>query len=161
MAAVCMICVLRRPPLPAPGRERVVAGSGLPVLHAPPGGDPHADEEATRWGADPGATPGQPGAPPAAAPDRACQQQRQALPHCERPDPPVEGGRPRSRDGALLCPAQFPGALDSVAANDLIGINSDEDCRTAVLGKTERTVGWEGDGEPTRRGLVRHCNGGT
>jgi hypothetical protein len=36
----------------------------------------------------------------------------------------------------------------------------DEDCRTAVLGKTERTVGWEGDGEPTRRGLVRHCHGG-
>ena len=33
----------------------------------------------------------------------------------------------------------------------------DEDCRTAVLGKTERTVGWEGDGEPTTRGLVRHC----
>ena len=25
----------------------------------------------------------------------------------------------------------------------------DEGCRTAVLGKTERTVGWEGDGEPT------------
>jgi len=37
----------------------------------------------------------------------------------------------------------------------------DEDCRTAVLGKTERTVGWEGDGEPTRRGLVRHCHGET
>src|SRR5262245_6868276 len=35
----------------------------------------------------------------------------------------------------------------------------DEDCRTAVLGKTARTVGWEGDGEPTRRGLVRHCHG--
>ena len=29
----------------------------------------------------------------------------------------------------------------------------DEDCRTAVLGKTERTVGWEGDGEPTMMGL--------
>ena len=35
-------------PLPAPGREWVVAGSGLPVVHAAPGGDPHADEEATR-----------------------------------------------------------------------------------------------------------------
>src|SRR5262245_18345278 len=37
----------------------------------------------------------------------------------------------------------------------------DEDCRTAVLGKTARTVGWEGDGEPARRGLVRHCKGDT
>jgi len=37
----------------------------------------------------------------------------------------------------------------------------DEDCRTAVLGKTERTVGWEGDGELTMRGLVRHCHGET
>src|SRR4029450_7670795 len=74
--------------------------------------------------APPGATPGQPGAPPAAAADRACQQQRQAVSHCERPDPAVEGGRPRSRDGALLCPAQFPGAPAPLAANDLIGINS-------------------------------------
>ena len=37
----------------------------------------------------------------------------------------------------------------------------DEDCRTAVLGKTERTVGWEGNGEPTMMGLVRHCHGET
>src|SRR5215510_10684951 len=35
----------------------------------------------------------------------------------------------------------------------------EEDCRTAVLGKTERTVGWAGDGDPTMRGLVRHCLG--
>ena len=60
--------------------------------------------------------------PPAA--DRACQQQCQALSHCQRPDPSVEGGRPRSRDGTLLCPAQLPGASDPMAANDLIGINS-------------------------------------
>jgi hypothetical protein len=33
----------------------------------------------------------------------------------------------------------------------------DEDCRTAVLGKTERTVGWEGNGEPAMTELVRHC----
>src|SRR5215475_8326631 len=52
------------------------------------------------------------------------RQPCQALPHCERPDPLVEGGRPRSGDGTLLCPAQLPGALESVAANDLIGINS-------------------------------------
>ncbi len=37
----------------------------------------------------------------------------------------------------------------------------DEDCRTAVLGKTERTVGWEGDGDPIMTGLVRHCKRGT
>jgi hypothetical protein len=36
----------------------------------------------------------------------------------------------------------------------------DEDCRTAVLGKTERTVGWEGDGELIMTGLVRHCTWG-
>jgi len=33
----------------------------------------------------------------------------------------------------------------------------DEDYRTAVFGKTERTVGWEGDGEPAMTGPVRHC----
>jgi Type II intron maturase len=33
----------------------------------------------------------------------------------------------------------------------------EEDCRTAVFGKTERTVGWEGNGDPTMTGLVRHC----
>ncbi len=36
-----------------------------------------------------------------------------------------------------------------------------EDCRTAVFGKTERTVGWEGNGNLTRITLVRHCNGET
>ena len=75
-------------------------------------------------GADPGATPSQPGAQPASAADRACEQQCQALSHGERPDPPVEGGRPRSGDGALLCPAQFPGAPEPLAAHNLIGINS-------------------------------------
>src|SRR5262245_26742064 len=118
-----MICASLRP-LPTPsGGEWVVAGSGLPVLHAPRGGDPHADEEAPRWGADPGARPGQPNAPPAAAADRACQQQRQAVSHCERPDAPVEGGRPRSGDGALLRPAQFPGAPEPLATDGLIVIN--------------------------------------
>jgi hypothetical protein len=37
----------------------------------------------------------------------------------------------------------------------------EEDCRTAGLGKTERPVGWEGNGELARRRLVRHCNGET
>ena len=36
----------------------------------------------------------------------------------------------------------------------------DEDCRTAGLGKTERPVGWEGNGEPARMTLVRHCRRG-
>ena len=35
----------------------------------------------------------------------ARQQQRQALPHRERPPPAVEAGGPRSGDGDLLCPA--------------------------------------------------------
>jgi len=34
-----------------------------------------------------------------------CQQQCQALSHRQRPDPAVAEGRPRSRDGTLLCPA--------------------------------------------------------
>jgi transposase len=33
----------------------------------------------------------------------------------------------------------------------------DESCRTAVFGKTERTVGWEGNGDPAMIGLMRHC----
>src|SRR5262245_5122434 len=119
-----MICASRRPPPPPPRWEWVVAGSGLSVVHAPSGRDPHADEEAPRCGAHPGTTPGQPSAPPAAAADRACQQQCEALSHCERPDPAVEGGRPRSRDGTLLRPAQFPGTSEPVAAHVLIGINS-------------------------------------
>jgi RNA-directed DNA polymerase len=36
----------------------------------------------------------------------------------------------------------------------------DEDCRTAGFGKTERPVGWEGDGELSRVKLVRHCEKG-
>jgi hypothetical protein len=36
----------------------------------------------------------------------------------------------------------------------------EEGCRTAVLGKTERMVGWEGNGKLTMIGLVRHCKRG-
>ncbi|MCP4284599.1 MAG: hypothetical protein GY792_09130, partial [Gammaproteobacteria bacterium] len=39
-------------------------------------------------------------------------------------------------------------------------MHCDEDCRTAVFGKTERTVGWEGNGEPVMIGLLRHCTMG-
>jgi len=56
---------------------------------------------------------------PPPAPDRAWQQQCQALSHRQRPHPLVEAGRPRFGDGTLLCPAQLPGALDPVAGNDL------------------------------------------
>src|SRR5262252_5587003 len=124
MAAACMICaLLRRRPTPSRlgvGCCRIWAS----CRSRSPGGNPHADEDATRPGSHPGTANRQPGAPPASAPDRACHQQRQALSHCERPDPPVEGGCPRSRDGALLCPAQFPGAPAPLAAHDLTGINS-------------------------------------
>ena len=44
--------------------------------------------------------------------------------HGERPEPPVEGGRPHSYDGTLLCPAERPGASHTLAANGLTGINS-------------------------------------
>src|SRR6266571_2980013 len=94
-------------------------------IHASPSGDPHADEETMRPATDTGAATGQPGTAPPSAADRACQQQRQALSYRERPHPFVEAGCPRSGDGDLLCPPQLPGALDPVAANDLIGINSD------------------------------------
>ena len=56
----------------------------------------------------------------------ACQQQCQALSYRQRPDPPV-GGRPRSGDETLLRPAQLPGASHTLAADGLIGINSNDD----------------------------------
>ena len=67
--------------------------------------------------------------------NQALHQQRQAVSDCERPDPPVEGGRPRSRDGTLLCPAQLPGTPDPMATDDLIGINSNVP-RCAAVGAT-------------------------
>src|SRR5438876_799806 len=79
--------------------ESVVAGSGLPGVHATPGGDPDADEETTWPGAYLGGETGQSGAAPPPAADRACPQQCEALSHRERPHPPMEGGHPRSRDG--------------------------------------------------------------
>src|SRR5262249_61908793 len=35
----------------------------------------------------------------------------------------MEGGRPRSGDGTLLCLAQLPGAPEPLVTHDLIGIN--------------------------------------
>src|SRR5436305_1917132 len=54
--------------------------------------------------------------------------------HRERPHPSVERGRPRSRDGALLCPAQFPGAPEPLVTYDLIGINSQQEPLRIELG---------------------------
>ncbi len=76
-----------------------------------------------RPGAESGGVRGQLGAAPASAADRACQQQCEALSHRQRSDPPVEGGRTRSRDGHLLCPAPLPGAPHALATDGLIGIN--------------------------------------
>src|SRR5436305_7964155 len=56
-------------------------------------------------GAARGGATRQPGSPLSSAADRAREQQCQALSHRERSDPSVEGGRPRSGDGDLLCPA--------------------------------------------------------
>jgi len=80
-----------------------------------------------------GAAKDEPGVTPSPTADRACQQQCEALSYCKRSHPPVERRRPGSGDGTLLCPAQLPGALDSVAANDLIGINSDVDAGLLAL----------------------------
>jgi hypothetical protein len=44
---------------------------------------------------------------------------------------------------------------------DSLRMLGDEDCRTAGFGKTERPVGWEGNGELVTTGLLRHCKGET
>src|SRR5262249_40230016 len=95
-------------------------------------------------------TTGQPGPQSAPAADRACQQQRQTLSHCERPDAPVEGRRPRSRDGALLRPAQFPGTPEPLVTDDLIGINLIVNNRHVIPNDGERYR----NGEPIATGFV-------
>src|SRR5215831_13044443 len=87
-----------------------------------------------RPGAHVGATTDASHAHPASAADRARQQQCQAVSHRERPHPPVEGGGPRPRDGARLRSAQLPGTLEPLAAYDLIGINSIEQCGDKLHG---------------------------
>src|SRR5207248_11038265 len=115
-----------RDPLSLAGTEPVVTRSRLPGVHAPWGGTPHADHEATRRGAHVGAAKDEPGVTPAPAADRTCPQQCQALSHRQRPHPPVERRRPRSGDGTLLGPAPLPGAPHALATNGFIGINSTE-----------------------------------
>ena len=56
-----------------------------------------------RPGADVGAAQDQPDPAPPPAPGRTCEQQCEALSYCQRLDPAVEGGCPRSGDGDLLC----------------------------------------------------------
>jgi hypothetical protein len=48
---------------------------------------------------------------------------------------------------------------ESSDMDESLRMQCDEDCRTAGFGKTERPVGWEGNGEPITMGLVRHCEG--
>jgi hypothetical protein len=57
--------------------------------------------------------------------------------------------------------ASFTLGAESSGTSESLRMPCDEDCRTAGLGKTERPVGWEGNGEPATMVLVRHCNGET
>src|ERR1700676_1975018 len=57
--------------------------------------------------------------------------------------------------------ASFTSGAESSGTSESLRMLWDEDCRTAGLGKTERPVGWEGNGEPARSTLLRHCNGET
>jgi hypothetical protein len=68
----------------------------------------------------------------------------------------VEGRRPRSRDGTLLCPAQLPGALDPVAANDLIGINSNMLQNRFVMPITTKCRGLAD--EVSEKGSAKPCS---
>ena len=46
---------------------------------------------------------------------------------------------------------------ESSGTSESLRMLGDEDCRTAGLGKTERPVGWEGNGELVMMTLMRHC----
>src|SRR5712691_6262304 len=129
-------------PLPTPPRTPYLLGAGCCRTWAfwrsrcPRSRSSCPPRNPPRPGAPPGTATGQPGPAPPSAADRACQQQRQALPRRQRPDPAVEGRRPRSRDGDLLRPAQFSGAPEPLVTYDLIGINSIDLC-SLVRGSLE------------------------
>src|ERR1039458_9090722 len=53
--------------------------------------------------------------------------------------------------------ASFTSGAESSSTRGRLCMLCDEDCRTAGFGKTERPVGWEGNGEPAMARLVRHC----
>jgi hypothetical protein len=55
----------------------------------------------------------------------------------------------------------FTSGAESSSTRASLCMLCDEDCRTAGLGKTERPVGWEGNGELVMMGLMRHCKGET
>src|SRR5262245_7438278 len=79
---------------------------------------------------------------------------------------PIEGKAGGSGGSSTRTDASMLWASRTLAAGgsdtrEHLRMLCEEGCRTAVLGKTERTVGWEGDGDPTMRGLVRHCHGET
>src|ERR1700694_2231176 len=50
--------------------------------------------------------------------------------------------------------ASFTSGAESSGTSVSLRMLWDEDCRTAGLGKTERPVGWEGNGEPARSTLL-------
>src|SRR6516225_10682454 len=62
--------------------------------------------------------------------------------------------------GICMLWASFTLGAESSGTSESLCMLWEEDCRTAGLGKTERPVGWEGNGEPARRPLLRHCTRG-
>jgi hypothetical protein len=79
---------------------------------------------------------------------------------------PIEGKAGGSGGSSTRTDASMPWELRTLAAGGFdtpvpLRMLCEEGCRTAVLGKTERTVGWEGDGDPIMTELVRHCHGET
>src|SRR5215510_4836116 len=77
---------------------------------------------------------------------------------------PIEGKAGGSGGSSTRTDASMPWGSPTLAAGGFdtpahLRMLCEEGCRTAVLGKTERTVGWEGDGDPIMTGLVRHCKG--
>jgi hypothetical protein len=53
--------------------------------------------------------------------------------------------------------ASFTSGAESSSTRICLCMLCDEDCRTAGFGKTERPVGWEGNGELVMARIVRHC----
>jgi hypothetical protein len=79
---------------------------------------------------------------------------------------PIEGKAEGSGGSSTRTDASMPWGSPTLAAGGFdtpehLRMLCEEGCRTAVLGKTERTVGWEGDGDPIMTELVRHCHGET
>jgi hypothetical protein len=92
-------------PYPLPAGSRLLQDLGFLAFTLPQVAILMPTKQPRRRGAHAGAVRGEPGAAPSPTADRACQQQCEALSDCQRPDPALEGGRPRPGDGTVLCPA--------------------------------------------------------